>query len=81
MMIVVIAITTMMMVIVIIVVVSLDTSLVTVPRFSLETCGKRSFLVFGPTVWNSLPLSLRKHSVLQLLKRNLRLIFFHIHLC
>ena len=39
---------------------SLDTSLLTVPRFSLETFGKRSFSVFGPTVWNSLPLSLRK---------------------
>ena len=39
---------------------SLDTSLLTVPRFSLETSGKRSFSVFGPTVWNSLPLFLRK---------------------
>ena len=39
---------------------SLDTSLLTVPRFSLETFGKQSFSVFGPTVWNSLPLSLRK---------------------
>ena len=33
---------------------SLDTSLLTV-----ETFGKRSFFVFGPTVWNSLPQSLR----------------------
>ena len=56
---------------------SLDTSLLTVPRFSLETFGKRSFSVFGLTIWNSLPLSLRKkHGVLQLLKRNLKLIFF-----
>ena len=39
---------------------SIDTSLLTVPRFSIETFGKRSFSVFGPTVWNSLPLSLRK---------------------
>ena len=39
---------------------SLDPSLLTVPRFSLETFGQRSFSVFGPTVWNSLPLSLRK---------------------
>ena len=54
---------------------SLDTSLLTVPRFSLETFGKRSFSVFGLTVWNSLPLSLRKktHSVFLLLKRNSRL--------
>ena len=39
---------------------SLDTSLLTVSRFSLETFGKRSFSVFGPTVWNSLQLTLRK---------------------
>ena len=42
---------------------SLDTSLLTVPRFSLETFGKKSFSVSGPTVWNSLPLSLRKNTV------------------
>ena len=29
-----------------------DTSLLTVLRFSLETFGKRSFFIFGPTVWN-----------------------------
>ena len=50
---------------------SLDTSLLTVPRFSLETFGKRSFTVFGPIVWNSLPLSLRKtqmtHSMLHVM--------------
>ena len=39
---------------------SLYTSLLTVPRFSLETFGERSFSIFGPSVWNSLPLSLRK---------------------
>ena len=39
---------------------SLDTSLLSVPRFCLETFGRRSFSVFGLTVWNSLPLSLRK---------------------
>ena len=42
---------------------SLDTSFLTVPHFSLATFGKRSFSVFGPTVWNSLPLSLRKNTV------------------
>ena len=35
----------------------------------------RSFSVFGPTVWNSLPLPSQKHGVLQLLKRNLKHIF------
>ena len=39
---------------------SLDTSLLTVPRFCLETLGKRSFSVFGPIVRNSLPLSFKK---------------------
>ena len=38
----------------------LDTSLLTVPRFSLEIFGKRSFSVSEPTAWNSLSLSLRK---------------------
>ena len=35
---------------------SLDISLLSVPRFCQETFGRRSFSVFGPTVWNSLPL-------------------------
>ena len=38
---------------------SLDTSPLIIPRFSLETFGKRSFFAFGPTVWTSLPISLR----------------------
>ena len=42
---------------------SLDTSLLSVPRSCLEAFGRRSFSVFGPTVWNSLPLSLRKNSM------------------
>ena len=42
---------------------SLDTSLLSVPCFCLETFGRKSFSVFGPTVWNSLPLSLRKKSM------------------
>ena len=50
---------------------SLDTSLLSVPRFCLETFGRRYFSVFGPTVWNSLPLSLRKKlNVFQLSKRS-----------
>ena len=42
---------------------SLDTSLLTVHCLSLETFGKRSFSVFGSTVWNALPLSLIKNTV------------------
>ena len=49
---------------------SLDTSLLSAPRFCLETFGKRYFSVFGPTVWNSLPLSLRKTQCFQLSKRS-----------
>ena len=60
---------------------SLDTSLLTVPRFSLETFGKRSFSVFGPTVWNSLPQSLRKTQCFTTFKRKFKTHLFHIHLC
>ena len=60
---------------------SLDTSLLAVPRFSLETFGKRSFSVFGPTVWNSLPLSLRKTQRFTTFKTKLKTHLFHIHLC
>ena len=34
---------------------SLDNSLLSVPHLCMETLGRRSFSVFGPTVWNSLP--------------------------
>ena len=57
---------------------SLDTPLLTVP---LETFGKRSFSVFGPTVWNSLPLSLRKTQCFTTFERKLKTHLFHIHLC
>ena len=60
---------------------SLDTSLLTVLRFSLETFGKRSFSVFGPTVWNSLRLSLRKTQCFTSFKKKLKTHLFEIHLC
>ena len=60
---------------------SLDTSLLTVPRFSLETFGKKSFSVFGPTVWNSLPLSLRKSQCFTTFKAKLKTHLFRTHLC
>ena len=44
---------------------SLDTSLLSVPRFCLETFGRRSFSVFGP-----LPLSLRKTQCFSTSKRS-----------
>ena len=51
---------------------SLDTSLLTVPHFSLETFAKRSFSGFGPTVWNSLSLSFRKTQCFTAFKKNLK---------
>ena len=59
----------------------LDASLLTVPRFSLETFGKKSFSVFGPTVWNSLPLSLRKSQCFTTFKAKLKTHLFRTHLC
>ena len=53
---------------------SLDTSLLTVPRFCLETFGKRSFSVFGPTV----P---QKTQCFTTFKRKLMTHLFQIHLC
>jgi len=48
----------------------------TVPRYRLSTFGRRAFSVAGPTVWNSLPDSLRdpalsSNSFRQSLKTNL----------
>ena len=60
---------------------SLDTSLLTVPRFFLETFGKRSFSVFGPTVWDSLPLSLRKKQCFTTFKKKLKPHLFEINMC
>ena len=60
---------------------SLDASLLTVPRFSLATFGKKSFSVFGPTVWNSLPLSLRKSQCFTTFKEKLKTHLFRTHLC
>ena len=33
--------------------------LLQVPRFTTEHCGKRSFAVLAPTLWNNLPLCIR----------------------
>ena len=60
---------------------SLDTSLLTIPRFCLETYGRRSFSVFDPTVWNSLPISLRKTQCFSTFKKKLKTYLFEKHLC
>ena len=59
---------------------SLDTSLLSVPRFCQETFGRRSFSVFGPTVWNSLPLSLRKTQCFSTFKNKLKTHLFEKHI-
>ena len=59
---------------------SLDTALHSVPRFCLETFGRRSFSVFDPTVWNSLPLSLRKTQCFSTFKKKLKTHLFEKHL-
>ena len=59
---------------------SVDTSLLSVPRFCLETFGRRSFSVFGPTVWNSLPLPLRKTQCFSTFKKKLKTHLFEKHL-
>ena len=60
---------------------SLDTSLLTIPRFCLEKYGRRSFSVFQPTAWNSLPLSLRKTQCFSTFKKKLNTYLFEKHLC
>ena len=59
---------------------SLDTSLLSVLRFCLETFGRRSFCVFGPTVGNSLPLSLRKTQCFSTFRKKLKTHLFEKHL-
>ena len=59
---------------------SSDSSLLTVPRFSLSTFGKKSLSVYGPLVWNSLPVSLRKVSCFSTFKLHLKTHLFKIHL-
>ena len=59
---------------------SLDTSLLSVPRFCLETFGRTSFSVFGPTIWNSLPLSLRKTQCFSTFQKKPKTHLFEKHL-
>ena len=59
---------------------SQDSSLLSVPRFSLDSYGKRSFSVFGPTVWNSLPLFLRQLQCFTTFKKQLKTHLFQKYL-
>ena len=54
---------------------SSDQCLLTQPR--TRTCiGQRAFRVCAPTVWNSLPLSIRLSPTLATFKRNLKTFYF-----
>ena len=59
---------------------SADSSLLTVPRFLLQSCGMRAFSVYGPRVWNSLPLKLRQTACYNTFKKNLKTHYFQIYL-
>ena len=59
---------------------SQDSSLLSVPRFSLDSFGKRSFSVFGPITWNSLPVSLRQLQCFTTFKKQLKTHLFQKYL-
>ena len=59
---------------------SQDSSLLVVPRFSLNTYGKRSFSVYGPATWNSLPVHVRQSQCLVTFKKQLKTYLFTKHL-
>ena len=59
---------------------SQDSSLLVVPCFSLNTYGKRSFSVYGPATWNSLPVHVRQSQCLVMLKKQLKTYLFTKHL-
>jgi len=59
---------------------SQDALLLESPRYSLKSFGQRSFSVFGPATWNSLPLSLRQSNSLPTFKKNLKTFLFLKHL-
>ena len=55
---------------------SQDASLMAVPRYSLESFGKRSFSIAAPSLWNSLPLEIRQLSNLTTFKKQLKTYLF-----
>ena len=57
-----------------------DSTLLVVPRFSLQTYGLRAFSVNGPKVWNSLPIELRQTTSYLSFKKHLKTHLFISHL-
>ena len=59
---------------------SLDKHLLKVPKTNLKLFGDRSFSNVGPSVWNSLPQSLRQASSVATFKKHLKTHLFLKHL-
>ena len=57
-----------------------DAYLLTVPRYSLDSHGKRRFSAFGPLIRNSLPLYIRLSPTYGSFKKQLKTHLFEIHL-
>jgi len=55
---------------------SQDAALLSVPKYLLKSFGRRSFSVFAPTLWNSLPFDLRHTQSLAVFKKNLKTYLF-----
>ena len=55
--------------------------LLIVPRYNLETCGRRAFSVNGPILWNSLPDNIREPESLSTFKKQIKtfLVLFKKH--
>ena len=53
-----------------------DTLSLMIPRTRLSTVGSHAFSVFGPSIWNYLPLPLRQKPSLDSFKSNLKTFFF-----
>ena len=50
------------------------------PRYNLETMGRRSFSIAGPTMWNSLPDDLRNVDLsVEVFKKKLKTFLFDEH--
>jgi len=59
---------------------SMTAKLLEPKRYNLKTFGKRSFSVFAPTLWKTLPLDLRLNPCLSSFKRQLKTHLFTQHL-
>ena len=59
---------------------SQDSKLLILPKSNLKTFGNRAFVVSGPLIWNSLPLSLKTAGSIAIFKRHLKTYLFNKYL-